>query len=62
MRAEKGFLRNLLGLGGVPQHAQSHAEHAVLVRGHELFEGARLARAQPIEESGRIGTISFPHG
>jgi hypothetical protein len=61
MSAEKGFLGDLLGLGGITEHAQGHPEDPVLVRGDQLLEGPRVARAEPIEELRGIGSISFPH-
>ena len=61
VRAEEGFLRHLFGFGRAAEHAQGHAEHAVLVGGDELFEGPRVARPQPVEEFRGIGGISFPH-
>ena len=62
VRAEEGFLRHLFGLGRAAEHAQGHAEDAVLVGGDELFEGPRVARPQPVQEFRIIGSISFPHG
>src|SRR5215467_16288987 len=39
VRAEKGFLGDLLALGGIAEHAQGHAEDPVLMRGDQLLEG-----------------------
>ena len=61
MSAEKGFLGDLLGFGGIAQHAQGHAEDPVLMRGDQLLEGPRVARSEPLEERRCIGSISFPH-
>ena len=61
MGAEEGFLRHLFGLGRAAEHAQGHAEDAVLMGGDELLEGLRVARPQPFEEYRGIGGISFPH-
>ncbi len=61
MRAEEGFLRHLFGLGRAAEHAQGHAEDAVLMGGDELFKGPHVARAQPVEQFRRIGGISFSH-
>ena len=61
VRAEEGFLRHLFGLGRAAEHAQGHAEDAVLMGGDELFKGPHVARPQPVEQFRRIGGISFSH-
>jgi hypothetical protein len=61
MSAEKGFLSDLLGFGGIAEHAKGHPEDPVLVRGDQLLESPRVARAEPLEELRGIGSISFPH-
>ena len=58
---EERLLRDFLGFGGAAQHAQSDAEDAVLMGGHELLEGPRVARPQPFEKCRDIGGLSFPH-
>jgi len=50
MGPQKRLLRDLLGFGSASEHAESHAEDAVLMRGDELLEGLRVARPQPFEE------------
>jgi hypothetical protein len=51
--AEEDLLRRLLGLGPVAQHPVGDGEDAVLVGRHEVLEGARVARLQPLEHVGR---------
>ena len=40
---EEHLLGDLLGLGGVAQHADGDPEHAVLMGANQLLEGLRLA-------------------
>src|SRR5204862_4799728 len=61
MGSQEHLLRDLLGLRAVAQHAQRDAEHAMLIRDHELFECARIAGAQAWEQTGRIGAEALAH-
>ena len=61
MSTEERLLGSLLGFGRAAEHAQGHTKDAVLVGGHELLEGPRVARAQPFEKIRSIDGISFPH-
>jgi hypothetical protein len=54
--AQERLLGHVLGLGAAAEHAQRHAEHAMLVGGHQLLEGARVAGAQPGQQGGILGT------
>jgi hypothetical protein len=58
---EERLLRDFFGFGRAAQHAQGDAEDAMLVSGHELLEGPRVARPQTFEKCRDIGGISFPH-
>jgi hypothetical protein len=62
VRAKEGFLRDLLGLGGAPQHAEGHAEDAMLVADDQFLEGARLPGSKPVEQPRRIAGRSLTHG
>src|SRR5207245_11642939 len=61
LRPQEHLLRDLLGLGATAEHAQRHAEHPMLVGGHQLFERARLTGPQAFEETGRIGAEGLAH-
>jgi hypothetical protein len=61
MCAEERFLGSLLGFGRAAEHAQGHTKDTVLMGGHELLEGPRVTRSQPLEKIRSIGGISFPH-
>jgi hypothetical protein len=62
MRAQKGFLGDLLRLGGIAEHPERHAEDAVLIRPDELFERAIVAGPEPIEKAHGRGIIVSLHG
>ena len=61
MRAQKGFLGDLLGLGGIAEHPERHAEDAVLIRPDELLERAVVAGPEPIEKPRGLGIIVSLH-
>src|SRR5262249_38785283 len=54
MDAEEDLLSDVLGLGRVTQHPHRHAEHAMLIGSYELFEGAWVTGAQPLDEARRV--------
>ena len=62
MRAQEGFLGDLLRLGGIAEHPERHAENAVLIRPDELFERAIVAGPEPIEKARGLGIIVSLHG
>ncbi len=61
VRPKKGLLGDFLRFRRAAEHAQRHAEDAVLVGGDELLKGPRVARPQPVEQFRGIGSISFSH-
>ena len=62
MRAQEGFLGDLLRLGGIAEHPERHAEDAVLIRPDELFERAIVAGPEPIQKARGLGIIVSLHG
>ena len=63
MRAQEGFLGDLLRLGlALPSIRKRHAEEAVLIRPDELFERAIVAGPEPIEKARGLGIIVSLHG
>lgn len=61
VRPEKGLLGDFLRFRRAAEHAQRHAEDAVLMGSDELLKGPRVARPQPVEQFRGIGSISFSH-
>jgi hypothetical protein len=58
---EEGLLGDVLGLGGVPQHAEREPIDAVLLGTDELLERRAVARAEPVDELSRVARRRLSH-
>jgi len=51
---QEHLLGELFGFGPVAEHAERHAEDAVLVSDHQVLEGSRVAAPEPVHQGGII--------